>query len=178
VSAGRPGPAGREPSWRTAVTEAQSARRHLSQAGEALARLSAEVDALREWGDATARLAVARRLCDGPDGGVLAALDGAGDAEGSDPSGGGGRAAALLERLAESLGLAPIAARGEVLSLSADELGELDVRGPAALGGPRDRGLFRVVRSGWWLGSLVVERPLVEAVGPDVPATGRGGSIG
>ena len=63
-----------EPSWRTAVTEAESARRHLAQASEALERLAREVAALREWGDSMARLAVARRLSEGPDGGALTAL--------------------------------------------------------------------------------------------------------
>ena len=43
-----------EPSWRTAVTEAESARRHVAQASEALERLAREVAALREWGDSMA----------------------------------------------------------------------------------------------------------------------------
>lgn len=154
-----------EASWRTVLTELESARRHAAQASQALDRLGAEVEALREWSDATARLAVARRLCDGPDGGVLAALATAASDDGTGTALGRERAAAVLERLTEALGLAPIAQRGELLALSAEELGELDVRG--VVPDPRDgeRGLYCVVRPGWWLGSLVVERPLVEAAG-------------
>ena len=63
-----------EPSWRTAVTEAESARRHVAQASEALERLAREIAALREWGDSMALLAVARRLSEGADGGALTAL--------------------------------------------------------------------------------------------------------
>jgi hypothetical protein len=153
-----------EASWRTVLTDLDSARRHVAQAAQALDRLGDEVGALREWSDATARLAVARRLCDGPDGGALAALATAASDDGAGAAFGRERAAALLERLTEALGLAPIARRGEVLALSAEELGEFDVRGAVT---PRagERGLYCVVRPGWWLGSFVVERPLVEPVG-------------
>jgi hypothetical protein len=153
-----------EASWRTVLTDLDSARRHVAQAAQALDRLGDEVGALREWSDATARLAVARRLCDGPDGGVLAAIATAASDEGAGAAFGSEWAAALLERLTGALGLAPIARRGEVLALSAEEVGEFDVRGAVT---PRagERGLYCVVRPGWWLGSFVVERPLVEPVG-------------
>jgi hypothetical protein len=152
-----------EPSWRTAVTEAESARRHVAQASEALERLAREIAALREWGDSMARQAVARQLCEGADGGVLAALVVASSDE-SSPVELRAAADALLDRLTGALGLSPIAQRGELLALSAEELGEFDVRGlPSGL--PTDgRGLCRVVRSGWWLGSFVVDRPLLEPV--------------
>jgi hypothetical protein len=159
-----------EPSWRTAVTEAESARRHVAQAVEALERLAREVAALREWGDAMARQAVARRLGEGADGGALTNLVSASSDDALSPE---LRAAAgaLLERLTEALGLLPIAERGEVLALSAEELGEFDVRGlPSGL--PTDgRGLYRVVRSGWWLGSFVVDRPLLEPVSSPTAVT-------
>ena len=155
-----------EPSWRTAVTEAEAARRHVAQAGEALARLSEEIAGLREWSDSMARLAVARGLCDGADGGVLAALDAAASGDGAPSSEARESAAALLSRLRETLGLSPIARRGELLALSAEELGEFDVRGFAPGLGADGRGLFCVVRSGWWLGSFVVDRPLLEPVVP------------
>ena len=152
-----------EPSGRTAVTEAETARRHVAQAGEALSRLAGEVAALREWGDSMARVSLARRLCEGADGGVLTALVVAS----SDGSSGETRqeAAALLSRLTDALGLSPIAERGELLALSADELGEFDVRGVRSGLIEGGRGLYRVVRSGWWLGAHVVDRPLLEPVG-------------
>ena len=166
------GPAGRagaegvvkgEPSWRTAVTEAEGARRHVAQASEALERLAREVAALREWGDSMAGLGLARRLCEGGDGGVLTALVVA-SSDDSSPVASRAAADALLERLTGALGLSPIAQRGELLALSAEELGEFDVRGVRSGAVTDDRGLYRVVRSGWWLGSHVVDRPLLEPV--------------
>jgi hypothetical protein len=156
-----------DPSWRTAVTEAESARRHVAQASEALERLGREIAALREWGDSMALLAVARQLCDGPDGGALTALVCASSDETSSPDS-RATAGALLSRLTDALGLSPVAQRGEVLALSAEELGEFDVRGMVP--GPGGRGLYCVVRSGWWLGSFVVDRPLLEPVGEVGPA--------
>ncbi|HEX9186702.1 MAG TPA: hypothetical protein VGB87_06515 [Vicinamibacteria bacterium] len=153
-----------EPSWRTAVTEAGSARRHVAQASEALARLAREVAALREWGDSMARLAVARRLSEGSDGGALTALLVAASDDG--PSSAEVRAAAsvLLSRLTEALGLEPVARRGELLRLLPEELAEFDVRGlPPEPSGVRS--LYCVVRPGWWLGPLVVDRPLLEPAG-------------
>jgi len=76
----------------------------------------------------------------------------------------------LLSRLTEAVGLSPIAERGEVLALSAEELGEFDVRGLAA-GPAKGRGLYCVVRSGWWLGSFVVDRPLLEPVSSPTAVT-------
>ncbi|HYN02998.1 MAG TPA: hypothetical protein VE359_11170 [Vicinamibacteria bacterium] len=152
-----------EPSWRTAVTEAESARRHVAQASEALERLAREIAALREWGDSMARQAVARRLCEGADGGVLAALVVASSDE-SSPVALRAAADALLDRLTGALGLSPIAQRGELLALSVEELGEFDVRGVPSGVVTDGRGLYRVVRSGWWLGSFVVDRPLLEPV--------------
>ena len=154
-----------EASWRTVLTELESARRHAAQAAQALDRLGAEVEILREWSDTTARLAVARRLCDGPDGGVLATLATAASDDGTGRAFGSERAAALLERLTDALGLTPIARRGELLALSAEEVGEFDVRGAVRELRGAERGLYCVVRPGWWLGSLVVERPLVEPAG-------------
>jgi hypothetical protein len=154
-----------EASWRTVLTELESARRHVAQAAQALDRLGDEVAVLREWSDATARLAVARRLCDGPDGGALAALATAASDDAAGAAFDSERAAALLERLTGALGLAPIARRGELLALSAEELGEFDVRGAVREPRAGERGLYCVVRSGWWLGSLVVERPLLEPAG-------------
>ena len=153
----------KEPSWRTAVTEAESARRHAAQASEALERLTREIAALREWGDSMALMAVARRLSEGSDGGALTALLVASSEEA--PSAELRAAAgALLSRLTEALGLEPIARRGELLRLLPEELAEFDVRGlphePA--GG---RGLYCVVRPGWWLGPLVLDRPLLEPAG-------------
>ena len=151
-----------EPSWRTAVTEAESARRHLAQASAALDRLAGEVAALREWGDSMARLAVARRLSEGPDGGALTALLAASTDEAT-PASQQAAAAALLERLTDALGLSPIAERGELLLLRPEELEEFDVRGlsrePSG-----DRSLYCVVRPGWSLGPLVLDRPLLEPV--------------
>jgi hypothetical protein len=51
------------------------------------------------------------------------------------------------------------------LALSAEELGEFDVRGVAPNGRATGRGLYCVVRSGWWVGPFIVERPLLELVG-------------
>lgn len=164
-----------EPSWQTAVTDADAARRHVAQAGEALARLSAEVAALREVGDSAARLAVARSLCAGADGGVLAALASLASDSAGLPAEVRQAASDLLSRLSEALGLSPIARRGELLALTAEQLGELDVRGVASGAGLGGRGLYCVVRSGWWLGTAIVERPLVEPVGGAVPA-GQGGT--
>ena len=160
-----------EPSWRTAVTEAETARRHVAQAGEALSRLAGEVAALREWGDSMARVSLARRLCEGADGGVLTSLVVAS----SDGSSGETRAAAaaLLSRLTDALGLSPIAERGELLALSADELGEFDVRGLSPSLPQGGRSVYCVVRSGWWLGSFVVDRPLLEQVGPAAQGVSR-----
>ena len=64
----------REPSWRTALAEADAARRQVGQAATSLDRLSGELRALREWAETTVRLELARDLTDGPDGGVLNAL--------------------------------------------------------------------------------------------------------
>ena len=150
----------KEPSWRTAVTEAERARRHLAQASEALERLSREVAALREWGESQALLAVARRLSSGSDGGVLTALVVASSSSGSSEE---QRviAGALLARLTEALGLLPLAQRGELLRLLPEELAEFDVRGLPREPSP-GRSIYCVLRPGWALGSLVLERPLLE----------------
>jgi hypothetical protein len=153
----------KEPSWRTAVTEAESARRHLAQASEALERLSREVAALRERGESQALLAVARRLSSGSDGGVLAALVVASADSSAQPEV-GVLAEALLLRLTEALGLSPLARRGEWLRLLPDELAEFDVRGLPREPSP-GRSLYCVVRPGWALGPLVLDRPLLEPAG-------------
>jgi len=154
----------REPSWRTAVTEAESARRHVAQASDALERLTREIAALREWGDSMALLAVARRLSEGSDGGALTALLVASSDEASSSAEVRLCADALLSRLTGALGLSPIARRGELLRLLPEELAEFDVRGlPPEPSGAR--GLYCVVRPGWWLGPLVLDRPLLEPAG-------------
>jgi hypothetical protein len=154
----------------------------VAQASEALSRLASEIAALREQGESTARLAVARSLCSGADGGVLAALGAAASDSGAFPAPVRETAADLLSRLTEALGLSPIACRGELLALTAEELGEFDVRGvvPGLPGGGRV--VYCVVRSGWWLGPFVVERPLVEPAGPvgrsDLSCPAAGGHSG
>ena len=154
----------KEPSWRTAVTEAESARRHVTQASEALERLAREMAALREWGDSMALLAVARRLSEGSDGGALTALVVASSDEAPSAAELRVKAGALLSRLTEALGLEPIARRGELLRLLPEELAEFDVRGlPHEQAG--GRGLYCVVRPGWSLGPLVLDRPLLEPAG-------------
>ena len=153
------------PSWRTAVTEVETAQRHVAQAAEALSKLAGEIAALRELGEATARLAAARALCDGADGGVLARLvvlasDSSSSVDLRE------EAEALLSGLSEALGLSPVAERGEWLFLSPEELGEFDVRGAGPDGRASGRGLYCVIRPGWRVGPFIVERPLVEPVGP------------
>jgi hypothetical protein len=61
-------------SWRTALTEAEAARRHVAQAGAALDRLVPELQALRDSAAEAARLELRRALLDGPDGGPLTLL--------------------------------------------------------------------------------------------------------
>jgi hypothetical protein len=150
----------KEPSWRTAVSEAESARRHLAQASESLERLSREVAALRERGESQALLVVARRLASGSDGGVLTALVVASADSSASPE---LRASveALLARLTEALGVSPLACRGEWLQLLPEELAEFDVRG-LPREPPPGRSLYCVVRPGWALGPLVLDRPLLE----------------
>ncbi len=87
-------------------------------------------------------------------------------------------AGALLERLMDALGLSPIAERGELLRLGPEELEEFDVRGlshePSG-----DPSLYCVVRPGWSLGPLVLDRPLLEPVGePSRARTDRFGGEG
>jgi len=152
-----------DPSWTTAVSEAEAASRHLRQATAALDRLTRELDALRAWRDATARLDLARALTDGPDGGALQALVAA--ASGDAATGPRDTARLLLDRLTRALGLEPVAERGELLRLAPDDLAEFDVRGtPAATNGDA-RALYCVTRPGWRLEDHLVARPLLEAVG-------------
>lgn len=156
-----------EPSWLSALSEADTASRRLAQGARSLERLSRELAALQQWGDTTARLEVAHALTDGPDGGALSMLVTSASEQAPDP---GLRrvASALLDRLTSSLGLQPIVERGEHLWLLPEELGEFDIRGrlesPPAKG---TRGLFRVLRTGWWLGNHIVQRPLLEPVAED-----------
>lgn len=114
-----------------------------------------------------------RCLCEGPDGGVLAGLVAASSESGVLPISAREAASALLTRLTLALRLSPIAERGELLALSAEELGAFEVRGLAASLPPDGRGLYCVVRSGWWLGSFVVDRPLLEPVGPEAQGVSR-----
>ena len=61
-------------SWRTALTEADAAQRHVAQAAAAIERLARELLALRESAAQAARLELSRALQDGPDGGPLTLL--------------------------------------------------------------------------------------------------------
>jgi len=152
-----------EPSWTTAISEAEAASRHLRQATAALDRLARELEALRAWSDATARLDLARALTDGPDGGALQALV----AAASDDADPGPRdtAGLLLDRLTTALGLEPVAERGELLRLCPADLAEFDVRGTLAAPTGDARALYCVTRPGWRLEGHLVARPLLEAVG-------------
>jgi hypothetical protein len=153
-----------EPSWTTAISEADAASRHLHQATAAMDRLSRELHALREWSDATARLELAQALTEGPDGGALhallmAATDGAVDS--------GVRAAAemLLDRLASALSLEPVGERGELLRLFPDQVAEFELRGSPSEPAEGEPGLYCIVRPGWCVGAVIVIRPLLEGVG-------------
>lgn len=154
----------REPSWHTAVAEAHAARRHAGQVAASLDRLSEELRALRQSTETTVRLELARDLTDGPDGGVLNALL----TTSSDSSANSGLRRAseiLIERLTSALGLEPIVEKGEFLMLLPNELGEFEVRERLENVTPEgQRALYCVVRSGWWLGALIVIRPLLEPV--------------
>jgi hypothetical protein len=168
-----------EPSWKTALSEADTASRHLRQATASLERLSRELRALREWGETNAQLELAHALTDGPDGGALDALL----AASSDPEGDPAlRATArmLLDRLTSALGLEPVGERGELLRLFPDDLAAFEVRGGPSTPTEADRGLYCVVRPGWCLGPFIVVRPLLEELvaeaGADrVPGAGPSG---
>lgn len=162
-SAGEPDQPLAEPSWTTALTEAEAASRHLRQTTGALDRLSNEVAALREWGDTTARLDLARALTDGPDGGVLQALVTAVSDEAADPSL-RRTAEILLDRLTTALGLEPVCERGEHLRLAPDDLAEFELRGEAPVVDNDRRSLYCVARPGWRLDEHIVVRPLMELV--------------
>jgi len=162
-----------EPSWTTALSEADATTRRLQQATSSMERLSRELHALREWSDETALLDLAYALTDGPDGGALNALLVAA----SDPTKGAdvrSTAQALLDRLTSALGLEPVAERGELLRLGEAELAELEVRGSRAPTSDDGRGLYCVVRPGWCLGAFIVARPVVEAAAlrPSTPPRG------
>jgi hypothetical protein len=150
-----------EPSWLSALSEADAASRHLRSAAPSLERLSRELRALRAWSETNARLDLAYALTDGPDGGVLGAVLAAASEPASDAEA-RSAAQALLERLTFALGLEPVGQRGELLTLGDEELAELEVRGSRARGREGGRGLYRVVRPGWLLEAFVVTRPVVE----------------
>jgi hypothetical protein len=148
-----------EPSWTTALSEADTAGRRLQQAASSLERASRELQSLRQWSETTARLDVAYALTDGPDGGALnAVLTLASAAEGELPS----AARMLLEVLTSALGLEPVGERGELLRLGPDELAEFELRGSRPVGAPGERALYRVARPGWCLDVFIVARPVVE----------------
>ncbi len=152
----------RPPSWRTATSEADAARRQLAQTQRSLERASEELGALRAWGERTVRLDLARRLTERDDGGVLnLLLAGAGSAPGEAQR----ACRAALDRLTAALGLEPVGERGEHLRLELDQVGEFEVRGGAAT----QTTVYRVVRPGWTLAEAIVCRPVLEAVrgGPD-----------
>jgi hypothetical protein len=152
-----------EPSWTTALSEAEGATRHLRQATAALDRLSRELATLRACRDTTARLDLARALSDGPDGGVLQALVTAASDEAADP-GPRRTAAILLDRLTTTLGLEPVCERGEHLRLAEDDLAEFELRGERGAAHETGRSLYRALRPGWRLDEHLVVRPLLEAV--------------
>jgi hypothetical protein len=152
-----------EPSWTTALSEADAASRHLRLATTSMGCLSHELRALHERGETTARLDLARALTAGSDGGPLNALV----AAASDPAGHPSlrrTAEILVERLAASIGLAPVGTRGELLRLRPEDLVEFEVRGRPSGSIDPERRLYCVVRPGWTLDALIVARPLIEAV--------------
>lgn len=151
-----------EPSWTTAISEAESASRHLRQATAALDRLSQELQALRAWSETTARLDLAHALTEGSDGGVLQCLV-VGASDDADPTL-RRTAETLLDRLTATLGLQKIGDRGELLRLAPENLAEVDLRGPRGPTTGDARELYCVVRPGWSLDAHVVARPVVEAV--------------
>jgi hypothetical protein len=163
-SAGEPDQPLAEPSWTTALTEAEAASRHLRQATAALDRLSRELASLREQSDTTARLDLARALTDGPDGGVLQALVTAASDEEGDTSI-RRTAEILLDRLTTTLGLEPVCERGELLSLPTEDLAEFETRGGPGRSTDGARCLYCVARPGWRLDEHLVVRPLLEAIG-------------
>jgi hypothetical protein len=152
----------REPSWPTALSEADVVSRRLRQATASMEGLATELQVLREWSESVARVEVAHALTEGPDGGVLNSFAIAAADEASDPS---LRRTAqdLLERLTSALDLEPVGERGEYLKLLPEELGEFELRGtPAADPSDGHRALYCVMRPGWLLGHHIVVRPLVE----------------
>jgi hypothetical protein len=154
----------REPSWPTALSEADAVSRRLRQATASMEGLSTELRALREWSDTAARLGVAHALTEGPDGGVLDRLVSASSDDASDP-GLRHTAQVLLEHLTSALGLQPVGERGEYLKLLPEDLGEFELRGrPGAAPREGQRALYCVMRPGWLLRDHIVARPLLEPV--------------
>jgi hypothetical protein len=156
----------REPSWPTALSEADAVSRRLRQAAASMERLLTELQALREWSDTAAHLELAHALTEGQDGGVLDGLVMASSDETSDP---GLRRTAqdVLERLMSALGLEPVGERGEYLRLLPEQLAEFELRGgPGAAAPQGHRALYCVMRPGWLLGDHIVVRPLLEPVAP------------
>ena len=152
----------KEPSWSTALSEADAVSRRLRQATASMEGLSGELRALRELSDTAARLEVAHALTEGPDGGVLNSLAIAFSDEASDP-GLRRTTQTLLERLTLALALEPVGERGEYLKLLPEELGEFELRGrPGAAPPEGRRELYCVMRPGWLLGDHIVVRPLLE----------------
>ena len=150
-----------EPSWTTALSEADAASRQLRLAAASTERLSRELHALHHWSETTGRLDLAHALTDGPDGGALSAVV----AVASDPAGDPGlrsTAQMLLERLSSALALESVGERGQLLSLRPEQLAEFDVRGRRPDPEEGERRLYRVVRPGWLLDGFVVVRPLLE----------------
>jgi hypothetical protein len=151
-----------EPSWISALSEADAAARRLKQATTSMEHLSRELVALRDWSDTTARLELAHALTRGPDGGALNLLVTLASDQDTEPSI-RETAQALLERLTSALGLEPVGERGEYLRLLPEEVAEFELRGepePAAVDG--HRALYCVMRPGWLLGHQIVARPLLE----------------
>jgi hypothetical protein len=152
-----------EPSWITALSEADAASRRLKQATTSMERLSRELAALKAWSDTTARLDLAHGLTDGPDGGPLNALVTLASAEEPEETT-RQTARTLLDRITSALGLEPVGKRGEFLRLLRVELAEFEVRGPSSAPVEGHRELYCVVRSGWCLERMIVARPLLERV--------------
>jgi hypothetical protein len=159
-----------EPSWMTALSEAEAALRRLRQATTSMERVSREIATLKEWSETTARLDLAHALADGPDGGPLNLLAATASDEGTEP-GVQQTARLLLDRLTSVLGLEPVGERGELLKLLPPEVAEFDVRGALGDSAHGGRELYCVVRPGWCLEEVIVARPLLERA--PAPADGR-----
>jgi hypothetical protein len=156
----------RPASWATAVSEAEAAARHAALGEKAARRLGEELRRLRDLGAQQARLDVARRLAEGPDGGALGILTALAEDTATSPDA-QRQARAIVERLFVVLGLAAVGTRGEYLRLAPDQLSAFEVRGSLPKAGDTGSADYLVVRPGLWLDDIEVTRPLLEPVQAD-----------